>query len=719
MPLNRLALRVAELRRRRRARGHGVGRERDLRDRRAPRARAPLRVDAHADAGVARRGLRDRGSGEPRAAADARHRLDAHPRRQRDSPDRGLEAVARGSRRPRRARLRYDVRAGHRARQMDLVARRAASASSFAARSAPRPSASSKSCRRRCASSPAATTACAATRSRSSAPSTRTATSSAARRSRRAASSSSSRCARAGRSPFFVDSGNAFERSEMDAKTSVGMGGRWQSPLGPIRIDLALPLERRPRRAGASTSRWGPTYEVAQARRDRSLRARGRRARGRRRPCYWALGTESGTTWLVQPARRRRAADLDRAHPRLAARRLAPRGRAHAHDARRARHRLARRSSGTAPALLTGVLAFDARRRDARDVSPRARRRRERRRPARSCRGLCASTRQASRRCRSRSPTARCCSTSTTFAGTYGGGRLELSDVARTFGDAALAARRARSSSRDGIELDVAGEWSAPLAGVAASGSVELTGHMARAARSARARGAVRGDDDGHARGGPFRVDVVNEWQNLAWPERRRSRERERPARARRLAGRLSLRRRRRGRHRRAAPPASRSKARASASCSQLARLELTTRGAAAAARCAPPAAVDLESRETSLDVAANGFDPAWLVAAWPGRLDGTTRLRAGLAPEPNAALDAIELARRAARLSRHARRRGRTHGPRPRSARRAAPRLRLESRRADGRARPRERSTSSSTRSSTELDLLVPDVGRRVDGGR
>ena len=29
----------------------------------------------------------------------------------------------------------------------------------------------------------------------------------------------------------------------MDAKTSVGMGGRWQSPLGLIRIDLSLPLE--------------------------------------------------------------------------------------------------------------------------------------------------------------------------------------------------------------------------------------------------------------------------------------------------------------------------------------------------------------------------------------------------------------------------------------------------------------------------------------------
>jgi translocation and assembly module TamA len=42
---------------------------------------------------------------------------------------------------------------------------------------------------------------------------------------------------------FFVDSGNAYERSEMDAKTSVGLGGRWQSPLGPIRLDLALPLD--------------------------------------------------------------------------------------------------------------------------------------------------------------------------------------------------------------------------------------------------------------------------------------------------------------------------------------------------------------------------------------------------------------------------------------------------------------------------------------------
>ncbi len=41
---------------------------------------------------------------------------------------------------------------------------------------------------------------------------------------------------------FFVDAGNAFEGSRIDAKTGAGIGGRWQSPLGPIRIDLARPV---------------------------------------------------------------------------------------------------------------------------------------------------------------------------------------------------------------------------------------------------------------------------------------------------------------------------------------------------------------------------------------------------------------------------------------------------------------------------------------------
>ena len=42
---------------------------------------------------------------------------------------------------------------------------------------------------------------------------------------------------------FFVDSGNAFEGSRIDAQTGAGLGGRWQSPLGPIRIDLAHALD--------------------------------------------------------------------------------------------------------------------------------------------------------------------------------------------------------------------------------------------------------------------------------------------------------------------------------------------------------------------------------------------------------------------------------------------------------------------------------------------
>jgi translocation and assembly module TamA len=42
---------------------------------------------------------------------------------------------------------------------------------------------------------------------------------------------------------FFVDSGNAFDGTHIDAKTGAGLGGRWQSPLGPIRIDVAHPFD--------------------------------------------------------------------------------------------------------------------------------------------------------------------------------------------------------------------------------------------------------------------------------------------------------------------------------------------------------------------------------------------------------------------------------------------------------------------------------------------
>jgi translocation and assembly module TamA len=43
----------------------------------------------------------------------------------------------------------------------------------------------------------------------------------------------------------FVDSGNAYDRlSEFSAATGVGAGFRWYSPLGPIRFDLAFPLDK-------------------------------------------------------------------------------------------------------------------------------------------------------------------------------------------------------------------------------------------------------------------------------------------------------------------------------------------------------------------------------------------------------------------------------------------------------------------------------------------
>ncbi|NOS75426.1 MAG: outer membrane protein assembly factor [Methyloglobulus sp.] len=41
----------------------------------------------------------------------------------------------------------------------------------------------------------------------------------------------------------FVDTGNAFNFDSINFKTGVGLGVRWYSPVGPIRIDFALPLD--------------------------------------------------------------------------------------------------------------------------------------------------------------------------------------------------------------------------------------------------------------------------------------------------------------------------------------------------------------------------------------------------------------------------------------------------------------------------------------------
>jgi translocation and assembly module TamA len=49
---------------------------------------------------------------------------------------------------------------------------------------------------------------------------------------------------------FFVDAGNAFEGTDFEPMTGAGLGIRWQSPLGPIRLDIGVPVhagDRGPR----------------------------------------------------------------------------------------------------------------------------------------------------------------------------------------------------------------------------------------------------------------------------------------------------------------------------------------------------------------------------------------------------------------------------------------------------------------------------------------
>lgn len=40
----------------------------------------------------------------------------------------------------------------------------------------------------------------------------------------------------------FVDAGNAFDDAEVKPKQSAGVGARWNSPVGPIRLDVAFPI---------------------------------------------------------------------------------------------------------------------------------------------------------------------------------------------------------------------------------------------------------------------------------------------------------------------------------------------------------------------------------------------------------------------------------------------------------------------------------------------
>lgn len=44
----------------------------------------------------------------------------------------------------------------------------------------------------------------------------------------------------------FVDTGDAFDGASPELKTGAGLGVRWRSPVGPVRIDLATGLDRPP-----------------------------------------------------------------------------------------------------------------------------------------------------------------------------------------------------------------------------------------------------------------------------------------------------------------------------------------------------------------------------------------------------------------------------------------------------------------------------------------
>lgn len=44
----------------------------------------------------------------------------------------------------------------------------------------------------------------------------------------------------------FVDTGNAFLRSDLDLRTGAGIGARWFTPIGPVRLDVAWPVNPAP-----------------------------------------------------------------------------------------------------------------------------------------------------------------------------------------------------------------------------------------------------------------------------------------------------------------------------------------------------------------------------------------------------------------------------------------------------------------------------------------
>ena len=232
----------------------------------------------------------------------------------------------------------------------------------------------------------------------------------------------------------------------------------------------------------------------------------------------------------------------------------------------------------------------------------------------------------------------------TRFAATYGGGGLGLTDLTTTYGATALAGDAMFRFERGaGIELDVAGRWSGPLAGVAAGGSVSLTGAWPRLRIVHELAAPFAATTTGTLEAGPLRVDLVTEWRDLAWPP---------VAGIASPSGRLAV----TGTlddyrydgageldvlHRNATFTVAGAGERTELA---IARFELTTSTAQGGGTLTGDGTVSLADRTATLAVTSNDFDPAWVAAGWPGRLDGTAELTATLPGVPTARLDAIDL---------------------------------------------------------------------------
>jgi translocation and assembly module TamB len=241
----------------------------------------------------------------------------------------------------------------------------------------------------------------------------------------------------------------------------------------------------------------------------------------------------------------------------------------------------------------------------------------------------------------------------TTFAASYGGARLVLEAVETSVGPAAIGAE-ADFDLRGGIDADIAGRWSMPVAGVPSNGSVTLTGTWPELRVHHELEAPFAAATDGNATlGSPLRAELVTEWVDLAWPgvDGLAS-----PTGRLAVEGTLdSYRYDGSGTVEALGRSATFTVAGTAARFAlELARLVLTPatlesprRGAAPndGGTLAATGNVQLQERAADLQLTATTLDPAWLVAAWPGRLTGTARLSANLVPETNTTLDAISLA--------------------------------------------------------------------------